>query len=150
MRFAPDPPLPPPLAGGADGRWLRKALYAACAVAVLSTPWPWLRMELSRVLCDPGFRTRTGSLCLLSCALLAMLTMLETGRSSRETVRPATAFVAAVTAGIVAVDAWNGPGLAHGAAHWTQWFWLAFAGVAAAAIVSLLRLPRRASAIGPE
>src|SRR5262249_25219565 len=41
VKFAPDPP--PPRAGGADARWLRSTLYIACAVAVLSTPWPWLR-----------------------------------------------------------------------------------------------------------
>jgi hypothetical protein len=143
MRFAPDPP--PPRAGGADARWLRLLLYAACAVVALSTPWPWLRMQLSQLFADPGYHTRTGSICLLSCALVAMLTMLDTGRSARESVRPAATFVAAVTAAMVAVDAWNGPDLVHGLpVRWTQWFWLGFAGVAVAALACLLRLPRRA------
>jgi hypothetical protein len=149
VRFAPDPP--PPRTGGADAHWLRLALYIACAVVALSTAWPWLRMQFSQVFADPGYRTRTGSICLLSCAMVAMLTMLDTGRSARETVRPGATFLAAVTAAMVAVDAWNGPDLVHGLpASWTQWFWLAFAGVAVATIVCLLRLPRRAPRRAPR
>lgn len=128
-----------------DGRWTRALLLASCAAAVASTPWPWLHLALTHVFDEPGYRSRIGSICALSCILLMLLTAMETrSRHTRAAVRPATAFVAAVTTFLLAIDAWNGPGHRSGLPlTWTAWFWFAFGCVLTASALSAWRMPRR-------
>ena len=143
MKFATEPNHRPRLPQEAP--WLRVVLVASCLAAIAATPWPWLHFALTHVFDEPGYRSRIGSLCALSCILVLLLTSLETrSRHTRSAVRPATAFVAAVTAGLLALDAWQGPGHRAGLPlAWTEWFWFAFGCVVIASAVTALRMPRR-------
>jgi hypothetical protein len=128
-----------------DRRQLGRLLLLACAATAATTAWPWLQAGLGVHLGEPGWRTRTGFTCLLTCVLLGLLTVIETGSgTAREAVRPASAFVALVMAVVVVADIVDGPGTVRGlAASWTAWFWAAVTGVAAASVVCWRRLPRR-------
>jgi hypothetical protein len=128
-----------------EHRWLARLLLIACASTAAATAWTWLQPELLAVAGEPGWRTQSGFTCLATCLLLALLTVIDTGNSTaREAVRHACAFVALVTAGVVAADIVDGPGTVRGiAASWTVWFWAAVAGVAAVSGVCCWRLPQR-------
>lgn len=126
-------------------RWLRIALILACTGAIITTKWPWLRLSLSATDLAPGYRSRIGSTCLISCILLLLLTSIETrSRRAREAVRPATAFVAGVTAIAFAIEVWQGPEYSSGLkANWTAWFRCAFLCLLVATAAAVLRMPRR-------
>jgi hypothetical protein len=127
-----------------DPRWLAWLLLGAAALTAATTAWPWLRVELLQ-LDLAGWRTQTGFTCLLTCAMLALLTLIETGtQSARVAVRPASACVAVIAAVFVAGEIAAGPGALRGIAFSrTAWFWTAVLGIGALAVICWQRLPTR-------
>jgi hypothetical protein len=125
-----------------DRRWLAWLLFGAAALTAWTTIWPWLRIDLLHV-DEVGWRTQTGFTCLLTCAMLTLLTLIETGtRSARSAVRPASACMAAVAAMFVAGDIAAGPGDVRGIEFTrTAWFWVAVSGIGALTLICWQRLP---------
>lgn len=127
MRFHPGPePLPERAAEPPAWRWL---LIASALVAIGCSVTPWVCVQFSRLWGahsgPPGWQSSAGFTCFFSCALLVMLTLVETEAvTTQHAVRPGSLLLAALTTLVVTFEWWDGPGQLRGvSAMWTAWFY---------------------------
>jgi len=133
MRFHSGPaPLPP--RDDAHPAW-RNVLLAGATVAALCSITPWVRVQFSRLWGShdgpPGWQSSAGFTCLCSCALVVMLTLVETDSPrTRLAARPGALMLALVSTLVVAFAWIDGPGTLRGvSATWTAWFYALGVGV---------------------
>ena len=123
-----EPPRQPPWR---DGSGSLVPLFLSAAVVGLATRWPWVEVAFPRLFeaasGPPGWHTPAGGTCLATAALIAIMALAETRTpSSRQAVRPGSLMLAALATGILAFEAFQGPGMLRGvSARWTPWFWVA-------------------------
>ena len=129
MRFLPDPEPPPAHHREHPGwRWL---LLGSTALGVVCAMSPWIRVQFVRLFGShdgpPGWQSSAGFTCFCSCALVAVLSFVETDTaSSRRAVRPGSLLLAALSALVILGEWFAGPGAMRGvSASWTPWFYAA-------------------------
>ena len=138
MQFAPSPardPAPHP-----DRPLWRRILLGSAAIGAACATQPWIRVRFaalftpfSELFGPPAWHSSAGFTCLCTCALVAIITLAETGsRQSQSAVRPASLMLVVLMAASVVLHAGQGPGSLRGvSACWTSSFYAGGAAVAA-------------------
>ncbi|MFK7740157.1 MAG: hypothetical protein AB8H80_07520 [Planctomycetota bacterium] len=117
----------------------RNVLFVAAVVGGLAATQPWVRVEFVRLFGElfgpPAWKGTAGFTLLCTCALLAVMSLIETkSREAKQAVRPASALLAVVMFVSLVLHAARGPGtLRNVTASWTVSFY--FGSLAAAVVV---------------